>query len=159
MGNKSKTQKRQNKAPLTPATPRGCTSNTSETSTRDGQPAIGTQDSRLPISPFATPPTSPSSPSIDLPPLPPLESTISADDIISKDIVAIADMFATMKKAMLIMTSAFDRFEIQTEKFASLSLDIKAAEQVCPYPIVITVLYRLNPTLYYLAESSAQSLG
>jgi hypothetical protein len=150
MGSKSKTQRRQNKGPFTPATPRGCTPNTSETSTQDSQPATGAQDSRLPISPFATPPTSPSSPSINLPPLmsPPLEPTISADDIISKDIVAIADMFATMKKAMLIMTSAFDRFEIQTEKFASLSLDIKAAEQVCPYPIVITVLYR--SILYYI---------
>jgi hypothetical protein len=74
---------------------------------------------------------------------PPLEPTISANDIISTDIVAIADMFATMKKAMLMMTSAFDRFEIQTEKLASLSLDIKAAEQVRPSSIVITELCRL----------------
>jgi hypothetical protein len=70
----------------------------------------------------------PQFPAVDQIPL--LEPTISADDIISKDIVAIADMFTMMKKAMLMMTSTFDRFEIQTEKFASHSLDIKAAEQL-----------------------------
>jgi hypothetical protein len=90
--------------------------------------------------------------------IPPLEPTISANDIISTDIVAIAEMFAKMKKAMLMMTSAFDRIEIQTEKLASLSLDIKAAEQVRPSSIVITGLCRLI-IHYYLAESSAQSLG
>jgi len=133
MGN-WKPQRRLNKGPLTPATPRGSTPNATDTS-------ASTQDPQLLISPFATPPTSPSSLSFDLPPpmMPQfstveqilvLEPTISADDIISKDIVAIADMFAMMKKAMLMMTSTFDRFEIQTEKFASLSLDIKAAEQL-----------------------------
>jgi len=131
---KSKGQRRPSKGPLTPATPRGSTPNATDAST-------SAQDLQLLISPFATPPTSPSSPSFDLPPpmipqvstveqISLLEPTISADDIMSKDIVAIADVFATMKKAMLMMTSTFDRFEIQTEKFASLSLDIKAAEQL-----------------------------
>jgi len=73
--------------------------------------------------------------------------TISADDIISKDIVAIADVFATMKKTMLVMTGAFDRLGIQTERFASLSLDIKAAEQVCLHPVLIAVLCRLTPNI------------
>ena len=152
-----KAPKRQNKGPpLTPATPRGPTSNATETLTQDGQPAISAQDSQLPISPSATPPASPSSPSTDLPSqmtqssaidqTPLLEPTVSADDIISKDIVAIADMFATMKKAMVIMTSAFDRFEIQTEKFASLGLDIKAAEQVCPDSYCDHNTLRLIPT-------------
>ena len=157
MGHKSK--KRQSKtSQLTPTTPRGHTSNAMDT-----QSEISAQDSLLPVSPFETPPTSPSSPSTSMAlqslavdQIPPLEPTISVDDIVSTDIVAIADMFATMKKAMLMMTSAFDRFEIQTEKLASLSLDIKAAEQVRP-SIVITGLCRLILD-YYLAESSAQSL-
>ena len=122
--------------------PRGHTSNATDT-----QSEISAQDSLPPLSPFATPPTSPSSPLTPMPlvlqspkvdHIPPLEPTISANDIISTDIVAIADMFATMKKAMVMMASAFDRFETQTEKLASLSLDIKAAEQVRPSSIVIT---------------------
>ena len=111
----------------------------------DTQSEISAQDSLLPVSPFETPPTSPSSPStsmmlqsftVDKIP-PPMEPTISVNDIVSTDIVEIADMFATMKKAMLLMTSAFERFEIQTEKLASLSLDIKAAEQVRPCITII----------------------
>ena len=154
----SKTKKRQNKAPqaLTPATPRGPTSNATDT-----QSEISAQDSLLPPSPLATPLTSPSSPSTPMmlpsstvDQIPPLEPTISANDIISTDIVAIADMFATMKKAMLMMTSAFNQFEIQTEKLASLSLDIKAAEQVRP-SFVTTRLCR-SVLHHYLAESSTQ---
>jgi hypothetical protein len=132
----SKTKRRQNKAsrPVTPATPRGHASNAMDT-----QSEISAQDSLLPVSPFETPPTSPSSPSASMlqqsftvDQIPPLEPTISVNDIVSTDIVEIADMFATMKRAMLMMTSAFSRFEIQTQKLASLSLDIKAAEQVRP---------------------------
>jgi hypothetical protein len=59
-----------------------------------------------------------------------------------------------MKRAMLMMTSAFGRFEIQTQKLASLSLDIKAAEQVRPSSKICHLIQR-----YYPAESSAQSLG
>jgi hypothetical protein len=159
MGHKSRAKKRQNRASLTPATPRGHTSNATDT-----QSDISAEDSLLLISPFATPPTSPSSPStsmvlqsLTVDQITPLEPTIlSANDIVSTDIVAIADMFATMKKAMLMMTSAFYRFDIQTEKLASLSLDIKAAEQVRPFSIVIAELCRLI-LRYYLAESSAQS--
>ena len=160
MGRGRGSKKNKASQPLTPATPRGQTSNATDT-----QSEISAQDSLLHVSPFETPPTSPSSPSTPMAlqsftvdHIPPLEPTISANDIISTDIVAIADMFATMKKAMLMMTSAFDRFEIQTEKLASLSLDIKAAEQVCPSSVVITKLCRL--VLHYcLAESSAQRLG
>ena len=135
-----KAKRRQNKGSqlLTPSTPRGPTSNATDT-----QSEISAQDSLIPPSPFETPPTSPSSPSTPIAlqsstfdQIPPLEPTISADDIISTDIVAIADMFVTMKKAMLMMTSAFDQFEIQTEKLASLSLDIKAVEQVRPSVVI-----------------------
>ena len=145
MGSKSKRRQNNKSQPATPATPRGLTSNTMDT-----QSEISAQDSLLPVSPFETPPTSPSSPStsMELQPFtvdktPPSEPTISVNDIVSTDIVEIADMFATMKKAMLMMTSAFNRFEIQTEKLASLSLDIKAAEQVRP-SIVITEICCLS---------------
>lgn len=142
MGGKSK--KRQNKVsqPPTPATPRAQTSNVMDT-----QSEISVQDSLLPVSPFETPPTSPSSPSTSMvlqsftvDKIPPLEPTISVNDIVSTDIVEIADMFATMKRAMLLMTSAFDQFEIQTEKLASLSLDIKAAEQVRFFTVITEIL-------------------
>ena len=158
MGHKHK--KRNKASQLTPqaTTPRGQTSNPVDT-----QSELSAQDSLLPVSPFETPPTSPSSPSTSMVPqsftvdkIPPVEPTISVNDVVSKDIVEIADMFATMKKAMLMMTSAFDRFEIQSEKLASLSLDIKAAEQVHPSCNYINMLLILH---YYLAESSTQRLG
>ncbi|KAF8806477.1 hypothetical protein BYT27DRAFT_7191033 [Phlegmacium glaucopus] len=88
------------------------------------------QDPQSLLSPLETPPTSPSSPSMNPHDQLPQTFSISADDVISKDIVAIADVFATMKKTMLLMTNAFDRLGIQTETFTSLSLDIKAAEQL-----------------------------
>ncbi|KAF8161239.1 hypothetical protein B0H34DRAFT_372103 [Crassisporium funariophilum] len=55
--------------------------------------------------------------------------SINANDIMSKDIVAIADLFSAMKNALVTMTNAFDRLGSQTEQMVSLSLDIKAAEQ------------------------------
>ena len=121
--NRASKNRLHSRASLTPTTPRGHTTDTtrSEISAQDSE-------SLLPISPTITPPTSPSSPSTPMM----LEPTISVNDIISRDIVEIAEMFATMKKAMLMMTSAFERFEIQTEQLASLSLDIKAANQVRP---------------------------
>ena len=119
--NRASKNRLHSRASLTPTTPRGHTTDTtrSEISAQDSE-------SLLPISPTITPPTSPSSTPMML------EPTISVNDIISTDIVDIAEMFATMKKAMLMMTSAFEQFEIQTEQLASLSLDIKAANQVRP---------------------------
>lgn len=127
---------------LTSPTPRSPTPAAEyESSGQDDQSAISARDSQFLLSPFATPPTSPSSPSTDPTDTDPtmqsftdqtqtiLNPNISADDIISKDIVAIADIFATMKKTLLVMTNAFDRLGIQSEKFTSLSLDIKAVEQ------------------------------
>ena len=162
--------KRRMPKPLTSPTPRSPTA-AAESSGQDDQSAISARDSQSLFSPFATPPTSPSSPSTDPTDTDPtmqsstdqtqtiFNPNISADDIISKDIVAIADIFATMKKTLLVMTNAFDRLGIQSEKFTSLSLDIKAVEQVCPPPIVTIVLCRLTLYCYHLAESSAQSLG
>jgi hypothetical protein len=103
-------------------------------------------------SPFQTPPTSPSSTAGDPPPMNLLDQTqlesqqpvqaqeqgqptdsvdVSLTDIASKDIVAIADLFSTMKTALVTMSSAFDRLGGQTEKMVSLSLDIKLQDQVC----------------------------
>ena len=56
---------------------------------------------------------------------------VSVTDIASKDIVAIADLFSTMKTALVTMSSAFDRLGGQTEKMVSLSLDIKLQDQAC----------------------------
>ena len=93
-------------------------------------------------SPFQTPPTSPSSaigglPSTHGEPQKPLQAQepintvdVSVTDIASKDIVAIADLFSTMKTALVTMSSAFDRLGGQTEKMVSLSLNIKLQDQV-----------------------------
>lgn len=56
---------------------------------------------------------------------------ISAKDVASRDLLAVADLFANMKSALTTMTSAFDRLGAQTEKMAALGLDVKAAQQVC----------------------------
>lgn len=113
-------------------------------------PLKGAPQSTL-ASPFETPPTSPSSsvgglPQINLdqthvePQHPaqaqeqdePMASVdVSVTDIASKDIVAIADLFSTMKTALVTMSSAFDRLGGQTEKMVSLSLDIKLQDQAC----------------------------
>lgn len=102
-------------------------------------------------SPFQTPPTSPSSsvtglPSISLPdqthgePQNPAQAqeqgnaidsvVVSVTDIASKDIVAIADLFSTMKTALVTMSSTFDRLGSQTEKMVSLSIDIRLQDQL-----------------------------
>jgi hypothetical protein len=102
---------------------------------------------------FQTPPTSPSSAVGGLPstdqtngepqkPAQAQEPTNSVDvsvtDIASKDIVAIADLFSTMKTALVTMSSAFDRLGGQAEKMVSLSLDIKLQDQVCfQFPVGI----------------------
>ena len=56
---------------------------------------------------------------------------ISAKDVASRDLLAVADLFANMKSALTTMTNAFDRLGAQTEKMAALGLDVKAAQQVC----------------------------
>jgi hypothetical protein len=56
---------------------------------------------------------------------------ISAKDVASRDLLVVADLFANMKSTLAMMSSAFDRLGSQTEKMASISLDVKAAEQVC----------------------------
>ncbi|KAF9049883.1 hypothetical protein BJ165DRAFT_1454572 [Panaeolus papilionaceus] len=53
-----------------------------------------------------------------------------ATDVASEEILAIADLFATMKKTLATMTDAFDQFGSQAEKMVSVSHDIKAAEQL-----------------------------
>jgi hypothetical protein len=58
---------------------------------------------------------------------------VTADAIASgnQDIITMADMFATMKKALLSMTGNLERLGSQSERMVSFALDIKAADQVC----------------------------
>ena len=113
------------------------------------------------VSPFQTPPTSPSTPVGGLPaitvvdlshgdPQPPAQGQdqdeprhmvdpvnpvmMSVTDIASEDVLAIADLFSTMNKALVTMSSAFDRLGSQTENMVSHSLNTKLQDQVCIDP-------------------------
>ncbi|KAF8897086.1 hypothetical protein CPB84DRAFT_1731458, partial [Gymnopilus junonius] len=55
---------------------------------------------------------------------------ISASDTASNEILAIANVFATMKTALVSMTNAFDHLGSQTEKLAEIAVNIKATEQL-----------------------------
>jgi len=113
------------------------------------------EDRQSSIAPFHTPPTSPATPALEEPrsmsvmmqedparvrsePPPAYTSAVSvpflnANDIASsnQDIVAIADLFSTMKKTLVSMKGSLDRLGGQSEKMVSCALDIQAAEQVC----------------------------
>jgi len=91
---------------------------------------------QTPPSPASTaPPSSQPSPPTAVAPLPP----ISAQDIASgnQDIIAIANLFATMKKTVVSMKTAFDRIGTQAERMVSYSLDVHTAEQVCLCQVLI----------------------
>jgi hypothetical protein len=128
-----------------PSSPRGVAG---PQSLQDPQSTLG--------SPFHTPPTSPSTPGGGLPSIivvdhdgesqQPVQRQehdedlhtvdsvnsvmVSVSDIASRDVVAIADLFSKMKKALVTMSGAFDRLGSQTEKMVSHSLDIKLRDQV-----------------------------
>lgn len=102
------------------------------------------EDRQSSIAPFHTPPTSPATPAVEEPHSmsgmmqEDHGSTLSvpyltADDIASsnQDIVAIADLFSTMKKTLASMKGSLDRLGGQSEKMVSCALDIHAAGQVC----------------------------
>lgn len=114
----------------------------------------GSTDRQSSVGQFQTPPTSPATPEVELPsmirPVPtaiadaatqaiiaPQEQIdgpiFTADEIAcsNQDIVAMADMFATMKKALLSMTGNLERLGTQSERIVSFAVDIKAADQVC----------------------------
>ena len=57
----------------------------------------------------------------------------------SKDVVAMAEFFATMKHTLSNLTDTFDRLETQTERMLSLGIDIKATEQVSILPIGLNI--------------------
>ena len=70
------------------------------------------------------------------PELPPAYNSVpylTANNIASsnQDIVAIADLFSTMKKTLVSMTGNLGRLCSQSEKMVAFTLDIQAAEQVC----------------------------
>ncbi|KAH9485042.1 hypothetical protein JR316_0001948 [Psilocybe cubensis] len=56
--------------------------------------------------------------------------SLSVDDVASKDILAIANVLANMKSALMSMSEAFGRLGDQVEGMVSLSVDIKAADQI-----------------------------
>jgi hypothetical protein len=62
----------------------------------------------------------------------------TADEIASgnQDIIVMADMFATMKKALLSMTGGLEQLGTQSERMLSFALDIKGADQVWPFFLV-----------------------
>ena len=70
----------------------------------------------------------------------------TADEIASgnQDIIAMADMFATMKKSLLSMSDNLERLGSQSERMVSFALDIKAADEVCKPSFVIVIVFSLN---------------
>lgn len=122
-------------------------------------------DRQSSVGQFQTPPTSPVSPEVEFPSMigesaigadetaqtasphqvPTNGSVPTADEIASgnQDIIAMADVFATMKKALLSMTDNLERLGNQSERMVSFALDIKAADQVCTFFVIICALSEL----------------
>ncbi|PPQ66311.1 hypothetical protein CVT24_007308 [Panaeolus cyanescens] len=61
---------------------------------------------------------------------PKMSTPLVAADVASPEILAIADLFATMKKTLLVMTNTFSQLGNQAESMISQCHDIKAAEQL-----------------------------
>lgn len=59
--------------------------------------------------------------------------TVSASNIASPDLIALAEFFAAMKRTLGTMGATFDSLGKQTEKMASLAPAAKSAEQVSQY--------------------------
>lgn len=57
-------------------------------------------------------------------------SDIPVAQVISPDILAVADLFASMKQTLSILNNTFGKLGDQTEKMASLGSAMKATEQV-----------------------------
>jgi len=75
-----------------------------------------------------------------------LSPGITVDDISSKEIVAVANVFSNMKKALASVTTAFDKLGDQIETLETQSLDTKASGQVdisiyCPSARFLTWSY------------------
>ena len=121
-----------------PSTPMGAPKSMSTSPADDkNASAQDPQSSLASPSPFRTPPTSPSTPAPDLLPMASVpeqhslqDPIIAAEDIASPEILAIADVFATMKSALVSMTSAFDHLGAQTDKLMEIATDTKATQQV-----------------------------
>lgn len=103
------------------------------TSPREDDSAKSDADGWATSSSFtATPPTS----IADLPLLPPLElrpetrMEIAAKAAASPDILAIAQLQASMKDALQGLAKAFEQIEAQTERMNQLTLEIQAKERV-----------------------------
>ncbi|PPQ93717.1 hypothetical protein CVT25_013057 [Psilocybe cyanescens] len=132
MGKKNKPQKGKGKPPKPsikiPATPSSATKGRSATTEDKNSTSVDSRSNMA--SPFHTPPTSPSTPATEQKQEKGPTPALSTNDVASNDILAIANVLATMKSALVSMSDAFDRLEDQTEKMVSLTLDIKAADQL-----------------------------
>ncbi len=55
---------------------------------------------------------------------------LKAEDIASPDLLAVANLFASMKQALSCMTKTFDTLSEQSERMSSLASEVKRAEDV-----------------------------
>lgn len=62
---------------------------------------------------------------------------MSASNIASPDLIALAELFAAMKRTLTTLGTTFDSLGKQTEKMASLAPVVKAAEQVSQFPTIL----------------------
>lgn len=63
--------------------------------------------------------------------------SMSASNIASPDLIALAELFAAMKRTLTTLGTTFDSLGKQTEKMASLAPVVKAAEQVSQFPTIL----------------------
>lgn len=61
-----------------------------------------------------------------------MNSGLKAEDVASPDLLAVANLFASMKQALNCMTKTFDALSEQSERMSSLASDVKRAEDVSP---------------------------
>lgn len=130
--------KSRNLSVIIPATP---TMQTDTETTIDGDgpcPPFHYQPYCSPVSPLKHPyrprgiicPTTPVK--YDAPPRVDMNSGLKAEDVASPDLLAVANLFASMKQALNCMTKTFDALSEQSERMSSLASDVKRAEDVSP---------------------------
>lgn len=68
----------------------------------------------------------------------PLQS-MSASNIASPDLIALAELFAAMKRTLTTLGTTFDSLGKQTAEMASLAPVVKAAEQASQFLTILTL--------------------
>lgn len=64
---------------------------------------------------------------------------MSASNIASPDLIALAELFAAMKRTLTTLGTTFDSLGKQTEEMASLAPVVKAAEQASQFLTILTL--------------------